>query len=340
MKKGRSTPDLAEIAEFYGLSPAELAELSPAELAELDPAKLAEFSPSERKALKRFEELENFIALISGPSKKLSDYAKHIMPKAQAYFDKEKKEQLAAALSTTTRWRQIPYRVDDLAEIIVLLAPTLPHSDPPTEAQIYFWAMLEAYRDYMKTGKQHSDREVSRQLTLDMAFAFCRLLAEGMNIAAKYKTKLLKRIDALSIIARDRLNEDYPSHQQKAITQERAAEIITRIFDSRNLRGVTASTVSRWVNGKATPKWFSAGLLDLEEDAFAYYVRRAAAAEQNKRQMRNPVSYDENDAPTVVDPADRMDEEERAKLLRQIEALDTEEIAELLQNRPSSSPRS
>lgn len=269
----------------------------------------AELSPAEIKALKKFEALEKFIASISGPSKNLSDYAKHITSEAQAYFEKEKNEQLSAALSPATQWRQIPYRVDDLAEIIVLLAPIVPHSDPPTEAQIDFWAMLEAYREYMNTGKQLSDREVSRQLTMDMTFAFCRLLVEGMDIAAGTKLQLQealdeitskdKRISALEIIARDKLIQKHPPRPTLTI-QEAAAAC-----------GVDPKTISRWekyrrgeTGGTEPPKWYKGRDMTFIELKMRAEDARAqeSVAKAGRRSLKNASRYiEDHDQPADDD---------------------------------------
>ena len=259
MKKGRPTPAPVELtpAQLAKLDPALRAELTPDELDELailEPDELAGIGSAEIKAMKRFNILLKYMELVSGPSKKLSDYAEHIKPGDEEFFENTKKEQLSAALSPTTRWRKIPLRLDDLAVIIVLLAPTVAYSDPATEAQIYFWAMLEAYRDYMKEEKPLPDGEVPQQLAIDMAFAFCRILVEGMDIAAETKLELQKAMDEIAsrdkklthaeTMLRDLLIEKHP--RRPILTQKDAADACC----------VDEKTIRRWEKGNGTPDWY------------------------------------------------------------------------------------
>lgn len=189
--------------------------------------------------------------VLSGAPKKLSDYSEHITPEDEVFFENAKKEQLSKEFPKKQQGLLILLQMIGLGADIAVLSTGISIPDPPTRRQIYFWAMLEAFRGYMKRGSKDFKSEVMQLLIVDMAKQFCRLIVDGMNIAAEEKKRLLKRMDALEIIAQDKLNEKHPPRPSVTIQAAAAA------------CGVDEKTIRRWEKyrrgkegGTKPPDWY------------------------------------------------------------------------------------
>lgn len=157
-------------------------------------------------------------------SKKLSYYAKRITRKDEAFFESVKKKQLSKAFSQTPQWEPILKRVNELGTIVLSLSSAVQKNEPPTRNQIYFWAMLQSLHEYiMRTRFIDIKPEVVQQLEMDMIMSYLRFAVDGMEIAAKEKKRLLKRMEALEIIAQGKLNEKHPARPLLTILEAAAA---------------------------------------------------------------------------------------------------------------------